>query len=125
MRRLSALLMGCVLPLACAAPAPTPSLAPAPTQAPASTLAPTQTVSPTQTGRPRSAGWHADIELLVSRMESMHPNFAEQIPIADFEAAARDLSARVPTSTDDQLMVGVMGLVAMVSARGCDAHTGA
>ena len=32
---------------------------------------------------------------------------------------------RVPTLTDDELLVAVVGLAASVSRKGCDAHTGA
>jgi hypothetical protein len=35
------------------------------------------------------------------------------------------LSSTVGSATDDELMVGVLRIVAMVSAAGCDAHTGA
>ncbi len=45
--------------------------------------------------------------------------------MTDLREAVARLEARVPTATDDELMVGVLGIVAMVSANGCDAHTGA
>ena len=58
-------------------------------------------------------------------MDRLHPNLGHGTPVVDLEAAAARLSADVPTLTDDQLLVGVLRIVAMVSAHGCDAHTGA
>jgi hypothetical protein len=40
------------------------------------------------------------------------------------EAAVADLSARAASLTDDELMVGVLRIGALVSAGGCDGHTG-
>ncbi len=55
----------------------------------------------------------------------MHPELETQVSLTELESAANDLSTRVPELSNDTLMVGIMSLAAMVSARGCDAHTGA
>jgi hypothetical protein len=58
-------------------------------------------------------------------MAAIHKNLTHGTSRAALDAAVADLSARVGTATDDELLVGVLGIVAMVSAEGCDAHTGA
>jgi hypothetical protein len=58
-------------------------------------------------------------------MAAIHPNLTHSTSRGALDGAARDLAATVPTATDDELLVGVLRLVAMVSAAGCDAHTGA
>jgi hypothetical protein len=73
----------------------------------------------------RESGWRADLAMLVPGMARIHPNLTHSTSVADLDAAAAALSATVDTATDDELMVGVTRIVAMVSAAGCDAHTGA
>jgi hypothetical protein len=73
----------------------------------------------------RVAGWRSDLATLVPGMDRLHPDLGHGTPVADLNAAVASLLADAPTLTDDQLMVGVLRVVAMVSARGCDAHTGA
>jgi len=58
-------------------------------------------------------------------MDALHPQLDHGVSIDELNAAATALSAQVPTANDDQLMVGVMRIVAMVSRAGCEAHTGA
>jgi hypothetical protein len=58
-------------------------------------------------------------------MAAIHPDLTHSTSRADLDAAVAALSATVDTATDDQLMVGVLRIVAMVSAAGCDSHTGA
>jgi hypothetical protein len=58
-------------------------------------------------------------------MARIHPNLTHSVTRAALDAAVADLSAKVATATDDQLLVGVLRIVAMVSSGGCDAHTGA
>lgn len=58
-------------------------------------------------------------------MAAVHPDLTHGVSRADLDAAVAALSATVDAATDDQLMVGVLRIVAMVSAAGCDAHTGA
>lgn len=73
----------------------------------------------------RADGWRADLAALVPGMAAIHPDLAHGTSREDLDAAVSALSATVDTATDDQLMVGVLRVVAMVSAAGCDAHTGA
>lgn len=73
----------------------------------------------------RAARWRADLSLVVPGMAAIHPNLTHGTTRAALDAAAAALAATIGTATDDQLMVGVLRIVAMVSAAGCDAHTGA
>lgn len=58
-------------------------------------------------------------------MAAIHPDLTHGASRADLDAAVAALSATVDGATDEQLLVGVLRIVAMVSAAGCDAHTGA
>jgi hypothetical protein len=73
----------------------------------------------------RGAGWRADIAALIPGMAAIHKDLTHGTSRAALDAAAADLSAKAASATDDQLLVGVLRIVAMVSAAGCDAHTGA
>ncbi len=73
----------------------------------------------------RDATWRADLELIVPGMAAIHPHLFHRVSRAALEGAVAELSARVPQSTDDELMVGVLGVVALVSGAGCEGHTGA
>jgi len=119
---IAALLLGSTI--ACAPLGPTQ--APHGTSTPASAAATARTPTPAQSPPPdRTAGWQSDIRGLVPAMDAIHPNLAHGTSRAQLDAAAADLLATVPTATDDELMVGVLRIVAMVSYGGCDAHTGA
>jgi hypothetical protein len=100
-------------------PAPTSLASPAST-----TVATTAALTPAPT-RDRVAGWRSDLASLVPGMDRLHPDLGHGTPVPELEAASAQLSADVPSLTDDQLLVGVLRVVAMVSAHGCDAHTGA
>jgi hypothetical protein len=63
--------------------------------------------------------------MLIPGMAAIHPNLTHSVSRAELDAAVLALSATVGTATDDELMVGVLRIVAMVSAAGCDSHTGA
>ncbi|HTK45805.1 MAG TPA: S41 family peptidase [Patescibacteria group bacterium] len=109
--------------LACSTTAPTgqPSAGPAAT---ATQPGSTSTPAPSPTAD-RNAGWRADLQALVPGMAQLHPNLTHGTSRAALDGAVADLIAGIPGSTDDDLMVGALRVVAMVSARGCDAHTGA
>ncbi len=93
---------------------------------PASSTAPTTGAAATiQPSLDRAAGWRSDLASLIPGMAGIHPDLTHGASRADLDAAVAALSATVDTATDDQLMVGVLRIVAMVSAAGCDAHTGA
>lgn len=55
----------------------------------------------------------------------LDPELDHGTPRPVLAAAATALSDRVPSASDDELLDGVLRIVALVSAAGCDAHTGA
>jgi hypothetical protein len=116
--------LGLVLALTVAACGPTPSPLATTGEAPAPTTSAVATSSPSPTAD-RVSGWRSDLAMLVPAMDRIHPKIDHGTPRSQLDAAAASLSQQVPTLTDDQVMVGVLRIVAMVSAEGCDAHTGA
>jgi hypothetical protein len=115
MRPLAAL----ALVVAACAPAPTigPSSGSQPPTAPASTV---PSAAPD-----RVAGWIDDLEMLIPEMAAIHPDLGHSTPVAELESAVESLIDRIPASNDDELMVGILRIVALVSAAGHDGHTGA
>lgn len=104
-----------------------PSTAPTGSPAPA-TASPAPTAGALATSQPspsRDDGWRSDLAKLVPGMAAIHPDLTHGVSRADLDAAVATLTASVAGATDDQLMVGVLRIVAMVSAAGCDGHTGA
>jgi hypothetical protein len=63
-----------------------------------------------------------DIRTLVAEIEQRHPNPYHAVSRADFHAAADELAAQAPRLTRNQLIVGVMRLIAMLGER--DGHSG-
>jgi hypothetical protein len=131
------------LPLTCLAlvavmacnPAPSETILPGPgsdapgtptPSAPASTPPATGAVASPAGSPDRTTGWQADIAALVPGMDRLHPDLFHGVSKADLDGAAAALAATVPTATDDELMTGVLRIVAMVgSPATCDGHTGA
>ena len=72
----------------------------------------------------RVTGWRGDLGLLVPGMDRLHPDLTHGTTLDALNAAVDELAAEVPNASDDELMVGVERIVAMVSADGCDGHTG-
>jgi hypothetical protein len=73
----------------------------------------------------RVEGWLADLDGLLDAMAANHPDLFHDTPQSEIERAIDELKGRTATATDDELMVGVAHIVALVSARGGrDAHTG-
>ncbi|MFZ1287933.1 MAG: hypothetical protein WAR57_12950 [Candidatus Phosphoribacter sp.] len=72
----------------------------------------------------RDAGWKADLALIVPGMAAIHPDLFHGVPETTLQAAVDELSGRVPLAADDELMVGVLRIVALVGAAGCEGHTG-
>lgn len=97
-------------------PLPVGTASPAPTQASIPTPAPTVD---------RATGWRSDLERLIPGMDAIHPNLTHGTTRAALDDAVTTLIGEIDISTDDRLMVGVLRIVAMVSAAGCDGHTGA
>ncbi len=58
-------------------------------------------------------------------MEALHPDLYHGTPRTDLESAVDAVLATLPVASDDQLLVGVLRVVALVSAQGRDGHTGA
>lgn len=114
---------GCSLATSTAGPG---SLTPGP---PAPSAGEAASGSPSTTGpgatMDRVAGWQSDLAMLVPGMERLHADLYHGVSKEALDDAVAALSAGVPGATDDQLLVGVLRIVAMVSAGGCDAHTGA
>lgn len=74
-----------------------------------------QTVPPKLT----SAQWQADVRFLGEQIPKVHRNAFHRMKREDFEAAVNKLYNAVPNLTDDEILVGMMKLVAMVK----DGHT--
>jgi hypothetical protein len=130
LRRLVAGLLAATLGLAACAPARTsgPSTgATEPPPSPGTSAVALGSVAPaTPTASlDHDAGWRADLAALIPGMAAIHPRLTHSTSRATLDAAVAALSARVGTATDDELLAGVLRIVAMVSAAGCDAHTGA
>lgn len=91
-----------------------------------STASPTEGVtSPSPSPDARVAGWTSDLELLLPGLERIHPDPYHSTAKADLEAAIAALEDTVPDSNDNEVMVGLLEIVAKVSAAGRDGHTGA
>jgi hypothetical protein len=106
----------------------TPPSGAAPSAGPSATSASATTPAPTATARAslgRADGWRADIAALVPGMAAIHPDLTHGTSRAELDGAAAALATTVDTASDDELMVGVLRIVALVSRAGCDAHTGA
>ena len=103
-------------------PTATPSsssvLVASPTPSPPATATPAPTID-------RATGWQNDLTMLVPEMDERHPELTHGVSRTELDAAVTALQGRIAGATDDELMVGVLSIVAMVSRAGCDAHTGA
>jgi hypothetical protein len=115
-------LASAVVLAACSPSLPSPS-----TGAPSTgqTGVPTAGAATPAPARDRVAGWRSDLAMLVPAMDRLHADLDHGTPLTELQAAVDELVAEVPDLTDDQLLVGVLHVVALVSAHGCDAHTGA
>ncbi len=83
-------------------------------------------VQPQSEPQPQStsdvSGAAADLDLLLERLEAIHPEPFHGIARADFVAALRALQGRVPDLSPDQTTVEVMRLVGLLSQAGRDGH---
>jgi tetratricopeptide (TPR) repeat protein len=66
-----------------------------------------------------AAEWQADVKFLGEELPKRHRNAFHRLKQADFEAAVKSLHDRVPQLTEDEIIVGLMKIVAMVK----DGHT--
>jgi tetratricopeptide (TPR) repeat protein len=65
------------------------------------------------------AEWQADVRFLGDELAKRHRNAFHRLKQADYEAAVKQLYDRVPQLTEDEIIVGMMKIVAMVK----DGHT--
>ena len=75
-------------------------------------------------GDPRIEGWMDDLEQLLPAMDAIHPALYHSTSKTRLHREVERLVETVPNANDDELMVGVLRLVARVSADGRDGHTG-
>jgi tetratricopeptide (TPR) repeat protein len=70
----------------------------------------------TQTSPPKltSAQWQADVRFLGDELPRRHKNAFHRVKREDFDAAVSRLYNAVPTMSDDEIVVGMMRLVAMI-----------
>jgi hypothetical protein len=106
-------------------PSAPPSTASTPASSPAVVATPSAAAIATpQASLDRVEGWRADIDSIIPGLERIHPNPFHGTSKADMEAAVAELSKDAQDLTDEQLLAGVARIAALVSAGGCDGHTG-
>lgn len=89
------------------------------TGADATTSTVSTTAGPTTTQAPdRVTAWNQDLDLLVERLELIHPDPYWRVGEAGFAGRVAALRDAVPTSTDDELELGLIELMATI-----DGHT--
>jgi hypothetical protein len=67
----------------------------------------------------------ADVRTLLDRLRAVHPNPFHGVPEERVHAAADAVIARAGDLTDDQFLVEIMRLAALLGTQGRDGHTGA
>ena len=92
------------------------------TPAPSTTRTP-PSVSPSPV-LTREERWSEDINYLVEEMEAIHPDLFHGVSEGTFNEAVDDLMTALPSATDDEILVGIMHLVALISSHGRDGHMG-
>jgi hypothetical protein len=60
----------------------------------------------------RLGKWEQDIDVLVSKMESVHPSLYHKISKQEFYSAALDIKVNIGSSTDQEMFTNVLKLVA-------------
>jgi hypothetical protein len=66
-----------------------------------------------------SARWRQDLRYLAEELPGRHPNLFFQTSREEFEQAVTELDAAIPSLRDEEIMVGMMHILAMLG----DAHT--
>ena len=87
-------------------------------------VAPSAPASASAGATDRVGGWRADIAALIPGMARMHPSLTHSVTRAQLDDAALALSTKVPALSDDEVLVGLMRIVGLVTSGGCDGHTG-
>jgi tetratricopeptide (TPR) repeat protein len=67
-----------------------------------------------------AAQWQTDVDFLSQAMPRQHPNLFRRMKREDFDAAVQQFHDRIPSLNEDEIIVGLMKIVAMVH----DGHTG-
>lgn len=100
--------------------------APGQSSIPPQTSTPLASESPAATeSSARHAGWKSDLDLILPGLERLHPDPFHSTSKEALTGALADIAGSIDRATDDKLMAGAMRVVALVSASGQDAHTGA
>jgi hypothetical protein len=63
--------------------------------------------------------WKQDLRFLTERLAVQHPNAFRRVRKEDFDAAVQKLDASMPNMTEDEIVVGMMKIIALVQ----DGHT--
>ena len=63
--------------------------------------------------------WQSDVRFLADELAKRHRNAFHRVKREEFEAVAKDVHDRVPSSSEDEIVFGMMRIVAMVR----DGHT--
>ena len=66
-----------------------------------------------------AAQWQADVKFLGEELPRRHRNAFHRMKREEFEAAVKTLHDRVPAMTEDEIIIGLMKIVAMIK----DGHT--
>lgn len=64
----------------------------------------------------------ADVRKLAAEMERIHPNLYHSVSRSEFQRAVDDLVARLPGLEHDEILVGLLRIIAMTGER--DGHMG-
>ena len=71
----------------------------------------------------RIEAWNQDVMKIVEEAERLHPDLYFSVSADEFHAAVDSLFGRIPELTDDEIVVELMRLFAMVSRDGRDGST--
>jgi len=71
-----------------------------------------------------AADWGVDIDALTAAVEANHPNPWHGTPRAEFLGRAQELKSKVKRLRPAEVLVGLMRLMACLSYKGRDGHTG-
>ena len=68
--------------------------------------------------------WREDLSYLVQQIEQIHPNLYHSLNRDDFQESYNDLYNKIPTLTEDQVIVEVMELIGLFAQSGKEGHSG-
>ncbi len=67
-----------------------------------------------------AADWQADLKFLAEEIPKQHPNLFRRMKKEDFELAVKAFHDRIPSLSEDEIIVGLMKIIGMAK----DGHTG-